>query len=591
MTHPGVYIEETTNGRTIAGVPTSTTAFLGRALSGPANDPVTITSFADFERVFGGLALACPMSYTVRDFFQNGGVQAIVVRLYKESGGASTADAEGAPLDQAAYEGSRAGKTGLFALEKTDLFNLLCIPPDTRAGTMLPAVYQAALAYCETRRAMLIVDPPAAWETVAAARDGLPGDIALAGLAARNAALYFPRLIQADPLLGGRVDTFVPCGAVAGVIARTDAQRGVWKAPAGTDATLLGATSLSVTLTEAENDVLNPLGINSLRSFPGAGQVVWGARTLRGADHLADEYKYIPVRRLALHLEESLLRGTRWAIFEPNGEPLWAQIRLHVGAFMQSLFSQGAFRGSTPREAYFVKVDRETMSQNDIDRGILGIVVGFAPLKPAEFVIITIRQHLDAPSHLGDRLTPLLVPFNGKKLRPVATWNDIVRPEADLHLLRRLADEVQRTGRARGISALFAGKSGSGKILAAEVIASHLGLDLYRIDLSAVVSKYIGETEKNLGRLFDAAEGTGAILYLEEADALFGKRTDVRDSHDRYANVEISYLLQRIESYEGLVILATNRKSAMNEGFPRRLHFIIDFPIRGGTQRDASSNM
>jgi len=348
MTHPGVYIEEATTGRTIAGVPTSTTAFLGRAVSGPLNDPVTITSLADFERVFGGLALACPMSYTVRDFFQNGGVQAIVVRLYKEPGGDSTAGADGAPLDQAAYEGSRADETGLFALEKADLFNLLCIPPTPVPGRYSRRSNRRRSPYCETRRAMLIVDPPAAWETVAAARDGLAGDIALTGPAARNAALYFPRLIQADPLLGGQVDTFVPCGAVAGVTARTDAQRGVWKTPAGTDATLLGATSLSVSLTDAENDILNPLGINGLRTFPGTGQVVWGARTLRGADQLADEYKYIPVRRLAVHLEESLVRGTRCAVFEPHGEPLWAQIRLHVGASTPSLFPQDAFR-ATPR--------------------------------------------------------------------------------------------------------------------------------------------------------------------------------------------------------------------------------------------------
>jgi len=227
-----------------------------------------------------------------------------------------------------------------------------------------------------------------------------------------------------------------------------------------------------------------------------------------------------------------------------------------------------------------VKVDRETMTQNDIDLGILSIVVGLAPLKPAEFVIITIRQQLEAAaSHLGDRLTPLLVPFNGNKLRPVATWSDIGLPEADVHPLRRVADEVLRTGRGSGISALFAGESGTGKSTAAGVLASHLGLDLYRIDLRAVVSKYFGETEKNLGRLFDAAEGTGAILYLVEADALFGKRTDVRDSHDRYTNVERSYLLQRIDSYQGLVILATNRKSAMDEVFTRRLGFVIDFPF------------
>jgi phage tail sheath protein FI len=120
--------------------------------------------------------------------------------------------------------------------------------------------------------------------------------------------------------------------------------------------------------------------------------VVWGSRTLRGADQLADEYKYVPVRRTALFLEESLYRGTQWVVFEPNDEPLWAQIRLNIGAFMQSLFRQGAFQGRTPREAYLVKCDRETTTQDDINRGVVNILVGFAPLKPAEFVIIKIQQ-------------------------------------------------------------------------------------------------------------------------------------------------------------------------------------------------------
>jgi phage tail sheath protein FI len=145
-------------------------------------------------------------------------------------------------------------------------------------------------------------------------------------------------------------------------------------------------------LSDGENGQLNPLGINSLRSFPVAGQVVWGARTLRGADSIGDEYKYIPVRRLALFIEETLYRGTQWVVFEPNDEPLWAQIRLNLGAFMQNLFRQGAFQGRSPREAYFVKCDKETTTQNDINLGIVNIVVGFAPLKPAEFVIIKIQQ-------------------------------------------------------------------------------------------------------------------------------------------------------------------------------------------------------
>ncbi len=143
---------------------------------------------------------------------------------------------------------------------------------------------------------------------------------------------------------------------------------------------------------DLENGVLNPLGINCLRFFPVYGRIAWGARTLKGADQLADEWKYIPVRRTALFIEESLYRGLKWVVFEPNDEPLWSQIRLNVGAFMNNLFRQGAFQGSTPREAYFVKCDKETTTQNDIDLGIVNIIVGFAPLKPAEFVVIKIQQ-------------------------------------------------------------------------------------------------------------------------------------------------------------------------------------------------------
>jgi phage tail sheath protein FI len=175
-------------------------------------------------------------------------------------------------------------------------------------------------------------------------------------------------------------------------MARTDAARGVWKAPAGIDATLAGVSDLTVNLTNDENGMLNPLGVNCFRTFPVFGRVVWGARTLRGADQAADEYKYVPVRRLALFLEESLFRGTQWVVFEPNDEPLWAQIRLNLGAFMQGLFRQGAFEGTNPRDAYFVKCDAETTTVNDRNLGRVNILVGFAPLRPAEFVILQIQQ-------------------------------------------------------------------------------------------------------------------------------------------------------------------------------------------------------
>lgn len=176
------------------------------------------------------------------------------------------------------------------------------------------------------------------------------------------------------------------------MIARTDAERGVWKAPAGLDATLSGVTQLSLPLTDGEIGQLNPVAVNCLRLAPGAGHAVWGARTRNGSDRIASEWKYLPVRRTALFIEESLFRGIQWAVFEPNDEPLWAQLRLNIGAFLNNLFRQGAFQGKTAREAYFVKCDATTTTQTDINLGIVNILVGFAPLKPAEFVVLRLQQ-------------------------------------------------------------------------------------------------------------------------------------------------------------------------------------------------------
>jgi uncharacterized protein len=621
VSYPGVYVEEIPSGvRTITGVATSITAFVGTARRGPTDAALKINSFGDFERLYGGLWLDSPMSYAVRDFYLNGGTEAIIVRLFhsataeaaqavvagtvgadaaaaklaaravantytnepeksvadkvakaaeasagataaavqadakttadatprettrfnvggvklaaasegrwgtflrvtvdknnvtdevakslgpnlakadlfnltvrddapggvtekylnltvkesarridrvlaaqsslvrwdgaldpnnppavsaasdtvttaeaglaaarkvvedKQNSGQSPSQAEKDAVTQAqgavdkakqdftatVTEGGRLAigdflppngetdKRGLYMLEQVDLFNLLCIAPPSVNGDVDANLLSAAIAYCEKRRAVLLVDPPSAWDTKDKA---LKGFVDPAGVFAdkhsRNAALYYPRLLEANLLRDNQIETFVPCGAVAGLIARTDATRGVWKAPAGTEATLAGVAGFSVMLTDRENGDLNPVGINCLRAFPVIGRVAWGARTLRGADQLADEYKYLPVRRLALYIEESLYRGTQWVVFEPNDEPLWAQIRLNVGAFMNRLFRQGAFQGTTPREAYFVKCDKETTTQGDINLGIVNIVVGFAPLKPAEFVIIKLQQ-------------------------------------------------------------------------------------------------------------------------------------------------------------------------------------------------------
>jgi len=238
---------------------------------------------------------------------------------------------------------------------------------------------------------MLIVDPPVDWDSASDVTNSASGVDSL-GLRDENAAIYFPRVRMPDPLKENRLEEFVPCGVVAGVVARTDAQRGVFKAPAGQETTLFGVRELTVKLTDGERGQLDPLGVNCLRNFPIVGNVVWGARTLKGADRLASEWKYVPVRRLALFLEETLYRNLQWVVVEPNDEPLWAQIRLNVGAFMQNLFRQGAFQGTSPREAYFVKCDKETTTQNNIDLGIVNVLVGFAPLKPAEFVILKIQR-------------------------------------------------------------------------------------------------------------------------------------------------------------------------------------------------------
>jgi hypothetical protein len=253
----------------------------------------------------------------------------------------------------------------------------------------MQAVVAAAEAYCEGRRAFMIVDipqtvpDPPGMQAWMAANDSLRD---------KNAAVYFPRTLVPDPLNAFRLRNLAASGTMAGLYSATDASRGVWKAPAGTEVVLRNVPQLAYLETDGENGTLNPLGIDSLRTFPVFGTVSWGARTLDGADLLSSEWKYIPVRRFALFLEESLYRGTKWVVFEPNDEPLWAQIRLNVGAFMHDLFRQGAFQGTTPKEAYLVKCDKETTTQTDIDHGIVNILVGFAPLKPAEFVIIQIQQ-------------------------------------------------------------------------------------------------------------------------------------------------------------------------------------------------------
>jgi hypothetical protein len=313
---------------------------------------------------------------------------------------ASAAGTDGSGLPGTAQLiGDQLAFTGIYALLKVDLFNLLSIPDATRPAAGNPgaldpnvdpnSIYGAAITLCEQSRAMLLIDPPPPVRDVASAVDWKTVQLAVHS---PNGAAYFPRLRLPDPAKSFQLRTFAPSGVVAGLYSRIDGTRGVWKAPAGTEATLTGVRGAVYKLNDPENGVLNPLGLNCFRIFPIYGAVAWGARTLVGSDADASQWKYVPVRRLALYIEESLYRGTKWAVFEPNDEPLWAQLRLNIGAFMHNLFQQGAFQGSSPSTAYLVKCDKDTTTQNDIDNGVVNILVGFAPLKPAEFVVIQIQQ-------------------------------------------------------------------------------------------------------------------------------------------------------------------------------------------------------
>jgi phage tail sheath protein FI len=280
--------------------------------------------------------------------------------------------------------------TDNFPLDKVPIFNLLVLPGITDA-----TVLAAATAYAERKRAFLIVDSPSTWLVDKQASDP---DSPLSGIdllpVTPNGAVYYPWLSATDPVTG-LASTVPPSGFVAGIFAKEDANRGVWKAPAGLETTLLGTTgvTLSGVMTDPQQGALNGQGINCLRQFPSLPPVVYGARTLAYRDlALQNQWGYVPVRRMALFLEQSLYSNLTWAVFEPNDTPLWNALTQEVGAFMLGLFRQGAFAGTSPSDAFLVVCDNTTTTQAQIDQGIVNILVGFAPLKPAEFVIVQISQ-------------------------------------------------------------------------------------------------------------------------------------------------------------------------------------------------------
>jgi phage tail sheath protein FI len=288
-----------------------------------------------------------------------------------------------------------AGTDGVAAIDETSFsaaftrldaltdFSLLAVP-----GESTPAMADAGMAYCAGRPlqdVFYVGETGMTVDTVAEAsafRNGL-------NTANSYGALYFPWVKTLDPTGGSRSPILAPpSGFVAGLYARIDATRGVWKAPAGVEASLNGLVGLAAELSDVEQGVLNPLAVNVIRRFPGAGTVAFGARTISSDP----QWRYVPVRRTAIMLRVSIFYGIQWAVFEPNDEPLWSQLRLNIGSFLTTLFRQGAFQGASPNEAFFVKCDSETTTQADIDLGVVNVLVGFAPLKPAEFVVVRISQ-------------------------------------------------------------------------------------------------------------------------------------------------------------------------------------------------------
>jgi phage tail sheath protein FI len=373
---PGVYVEEIASGaRAIEGVPTSTAAFAGGSRIGPVGRAQVVRSFAAYQRAYGAPDNDGLLGWSVRQFFANGGTRAVIVRIARKlSGRRASALEPGTPAFAKALLPA-SGRGGLYLLDEASDFSLLCVPGETN-----PAVIARLQAFCLERRAFLLVDC-ARDATVGAFADG--PDVAITGGPARNSALYFPWLVVRARKARLAIP---PCGFVAGVYARIDAQRGIWKAPAGAEAQLTGALDVTAKVTDRQQGELNPRAVNCIRHFKDRGIVVWGARTLDGTD---PEWKYVAIRRLIIFIEKSIYRGTQWVVFEPNAEPTWKKLRSSVENFLIHLWRDGAFPGRTPAESFFVNVGLgTTMTQSDIDQGILIGEVGVAPSKPAEFVIL-----------------------------------------------------------------------------------------------------------------------------------------------------------------------------------------------------------
>ena len=625
--YPGVYVEEIPNlPPSIQSVGTSIPAFIGytekasNGIEDLTNIPTRINSFSEYERLFGypfpeGNSLSVTftdpvtctatveeskraaylMSYSLMIYFANGGGPCRIISIgsYRADNAVLKADLQ----------------NGLIAAAGIDEITLLVFPDAVNLGTASEyyALHAIALQQCadlHDRFAIMDVyhskSNGSTWANdISDLRSFLPADTNLLKYGAAYFPLVYASLLfyyreqgssgtddEANIQISGirgcetleslrrqsklpeyalakaalkKIPMLLPASsAVAGVYVEVDQSRGVWKAPANVQ--IVQVLSPQYKLTQQQQDPLNidaqtGKSVNVIRSFPGRGTaIIWGARTLAGNDN---EWRYIPVRRFFNMVEESVRKGSLPFVFEPNDSGTWIRIKTMIENFLTQIWRAGALSGTTTGQAFFVKVGlNETMTQQDILEGRLIIEIGMAVVRPAEFIIIRIVH---------------------KMLREANAFHVMLK-EISL-ALRDTKDSNKKRKTPFQWLVLFDGTPDALKVEAARQIAEKLGKELVRIDLSQVVSKYIGETEKNLKRIFDLAEEKEWILFFDEADSLFGKRTDIKDAHDKYANQEIAYLLQRMEEFKGLAILASNRKKDMDEAFLRRLRYVLKFPL------------
>ncbi|MBO1031925.1 phage tail sheath family protein [Tessaracoccus sp. SD287] len=399
---PGVYVQEVPSGTQMFGqAGTNGTGFIGVApnTKAPRDTVVTIDNWSQFVRIFVGEATeGTHLSTAVHGYFANGGGRAYVVNVGQDG----------------TLTGTAAHPTGLTLLEAIDDVSIVVAP-----GFTDPADYNALTTHCQhplRQDRMAILDLVEEVDDVGrlleVGTSGVPvrptsdGDTPGApppaapprGFRPENSedgytAAYHPWLVVVDPISGQRITT-PPSGHMAGVWARTDASRGVHKAPANTN--IAGALDLVSRVSKGDQELLNPAGINCIRFFPGEGILVWGARTLAPE---SSEFRYINVRRLTNMIKESVLDGTRWAVFEPNHHPLWAALRRDINAFLMNVWRDGALVGRTPQEAFFVKCDEETNPPEVRDAGMVVTIIGIAPVKPAEFVVFQLMQSADTSTN------------------------------------------------------------------------------------------------------------------------------------------------------------------------------------------------